>query len=568
MNIYHKLKSEIIESVSKTTRLGKEEIEGLLEKPPEGIKADFAFPCFVLAKKEKKNPVEIAKNIAEKIKKPEMVENIEVKGPYINFYFKWKSVGKIILDEILKEKERYGSEEKKRETVVMEYTQPNTHKAFHIGHVRNIVFGEALCRILEFSGHRIIRANYQGDVGPHVAKCLWGLMKLGLKEPQKENGKWLGEVYAKASKKISDNEKLEKEAYEINKKLYAGDKEIVKLWEKTRKWSLDYFEGIYKDFGVKYDRYYFESEVEKEGVKLAEQLLKKGIAKISEDAVVLDLKIHNLGVFVLITKEKTPLYSIKDMALAHLKNSEYKPDKLIIITGAEQNMYFQQLIKSLEIVNPDLAKKMKHISYELVNLEEGKMASRLGNVITYDELKDEMLKNAKKITKGKNKDLNEKSVEKISEMVTMGSIKYDMIKVSPEKIITFDWDAALSFEGNTAPYIQYTHARACSILEKAGLKTIEKFDTNFLKTEKEINILKKLIEFPSAIEAAARDYRPHYIANYVFELATVFNEFYQSVPVLKSEKGEREARLALVSAVKNVLKNGLNLLGIEAPEEM
>ena len=569
MYAQEKLKSDIIDAVSKAAGMEKEAVKRIIEKPPEGVGADYAFPCFVLAKIEKRNPAEIAKKIASSVKCKGFVQKVEASGPYVNFFADWRNLGDAVLKEIIKTGGKYGSGKTGgKKKVMIEFAHPNTHKAFHIGHVRNITLGESLCRMLECSGARVVRANYQGDIGPHVAKCLWGLLNLGVKMPENGSGKWLGVVYAKASQKVQGNKNLEKEVTEINKKLYARDREITGLWEKTRKWSLDYFEKVYADFGVKYDRYYFESEVESGGVKLAEELAKKGIAQESEGAIIMDLKKYNLGVFVLLTKEKTPLYSIKDMVLAGLQEKEYKPDRIIHVVGTEQNMYFRQLFKALEIVNPDIAKKEKHIPYELVNLKEGKMASRLGNVITYDELKAQVLKKARHVTREKNRELSAEQVEKIAEATSMGSIKYDMIKTGPEKTITFDWDLAVSFEGNTAPYMQYTHARACSILKKSGAKDFAKFDAKFLSGEKEMRVLKKLAEFPEAIGNAARDYRPHYIANYVFELATLFNEFYQSVPVLKGGSAEKEARLALVAATRIVLGNCLWLLGIEAPEEM
>lgn len=555
-------RSEVIASLASATGLPRKEINALLEKPPPEIPADLAFPCFSLAKKFKRSPSDIAADLSLKITEKGLIKGIEPSGPYVNFYADWASLGNLLLKEILSKK---GSSKKRKEKILVEFAHPNTHKAFHIGHVRNIAFGEALSRILEYAGFQVVRANYQGDIGPHVAKCLWGILHLKQKEPTKDKGVWLGKVYAAANQKIAGNEKFEKEVREINKKIYAGDKKLLTLWKKTRQWSLDYFDSVYKDFGTTFDRLYFESEVEASGVKLAKSLLKKGIAKKSEQAIIMDLKKWNLGVFVLLTREETPLYSIKDFVLAELQEKEFSPSKIIHVVGTEQILYFRQLFKSLEITNPAIAKKELHLPYELVTLKSGKMSSREGAVITYDALKKKVLEHAVKETKKHSPHTN---LQETAEMITLGGIKYDMLKQSREKTILFDWKQALSFEGNAAPYLQYTHARATSILEKGKIKKIGSFDAQFLKEEKELSLLKKLLEFPETVAAAARDFRPHYLATYLHTLATTFNEFYQAIPVLKSPSGERKARLALVKATQLVLGRALTLLGIGAPDKM
>jgi arginyl-tRNA synthetase len=536
----------------------------LLEKPPKPEMGELAFPCFGMAKKKKKNPFEVALEVSGKLKASGSVKEVKAMGPYVNFFADWKKLGQKVLDAVLKEDKRYGSG-KKRTRVMIEFAHPNTHKAIHIGHARNFTLGEALSKIMSFSGHDVVRVNYQGDIGPHVARCLWGILNLGLHEPKAGKGRWLGTVYAKGSKEATKHD-TEVQIRQINKDLYAGKQDLVKLWKKTRKWSLDYFEDVYSDFGIKFDRYYFESEVEGPAIKLAKKLKKGKVAKDSDGAIVIDLEKHGLGIYVLLTQDGTPLYSIKDFILAQLQFNEYKPDSIIHVVSSEQELHFRQLFKSLELIKSPVAGKKRHLSYGLVNLESGKMKSREGDVILYEDVRDKVIGAARKIAKGKNKDISKKVLDKTAKAVGMGALKYDMIKISPEKTIVFDWDRALSFEGNNAPYLQYTHARCCSILRKAG-KRSGKYNASVLRDGREVSVLRKLSEFPETVDKAGREMRPHYLATYTYELCDAFNEFYQHIPVLKSGK-EKAARIALVESVRITLRNALNLLGIEAPEKM
>ncbi|MBN1896270.1 MAG: arginine--tRNA ligase [Candidatus Aenigmarchaeota archaeon] len=548
--------------VERILKKGKLDV-ALLEVPPKAEMGDYAFPCFSLSKKMKKAPAEIAKDIASKMKASGFIRKIRAEGPYVNFFGNWEKLGEKTLKKIAEEGGRFGSG-KKSEKMMIEFAHPNTHKALHIGHARNLTLGEALSRTMSFAGYDVKRVNYQGDIGPHVARCIWGLMNLKEKEPEKGKGEWLGRIYAKASTEAK-NYNAEKEIRETNKDLYAGKPELLKLWKKTRKWSLDYFDEVYRDFGIKFDRFYFESEVEGPAIKLARELEKKGTAKMSEGAIVMDLEKYGLGIFVLLTQDGTPLYSVKDFILARMQDKEYKPDRIIHVVGSEQELHFRQVFRGLELMKSPIARKEYHLSYGLVNLESGKMKSREGRVILYEELKEKTIETAREITMKKNPKLSKTELEKIARTIGLGALKYDMVKVSPEKTIIFDWNRALSFEGNNAPYLQYTHARCCSILGKAGKPG--KYDASLLKEESEISLLRKLSSFPVAVERAGREMRPHYVATYIYELCDAFNEFYQKVPVIKAAK-EKAARIALVDSVRITIRNALNLLGIEAPEKM
>jgi len=536
-----------------------------LEMPPRKEFGDFSFPVFNLAREQKKNANEIAKSIYDKIKIGGIVQEVQAKGPYVNFFLDLDKISALILKEALKKdfgKSNFGKSKK----ILVEFAHPNTHKGFHIGHLRNISTGESICRILDAAGFKVFRCNYQGDIGPHVAKTLWGFINIYNQTPPQEAkrlGEWLGKVYAEVSQKMQENPEIEKEVEEINKKLYAGDKQLVKIWKETRKWSLDDYEKIYKELGAHFDKYYFEAEVEKRGKEIVLKFLKEGIFQQSEGAIVFDLTKCNLGTFVLLTKNETPLYHAKDLALAEKQMADFKPDLIIHVVGSEQKLYFEQLFQTFEIIKSPAAGKELHVIYELVALKEGKMSSRQGSVILYTDLRKQVFEKVKEEVLKRNPKLPEKKINEISNTITTGAMKYSMLNVSTEKVIHFDWQEALKLEGNTGPYIQYAVTRANSVMKKAG--NFKPVFTSIL-TEEEKDLIKLLQNFEEVIVHATKDYKPHYIANYAYDLATSFNKYYEKVPILKSK--EKNFRLTLVKAVKEVLEKSLCLLGIEVPEKM
>jgi len=571
MDITKKIRLEIIGLLKQSDLLKDENIEETLEIPPQPEFGDMASKiCFSLPKKLKKSPFDIANQIVKKIKIPKdsLISKVETKAGYINFFFNYPKITKVILKTILKAKDSYGSSDiGNKKTIMVEFAHPNTHKGFHIGHLRNISTGESISRILEFTGHKVIRANYQGDIGPHVAKALWGFINLyKCRAPKQKKGEWIGEVYTEVNKRFSADEAVNKEVLEINNKLYGRDKKIIELWKTTRKWCLDDFENIYKQLGTKFDKYYFESQVEKRAVEISKELLEKGIAQQSEGAIIIDLSKYNLSTFVLLTREGNPVYESKDLALAERQFGDFKLDRCIHVVGSEQKLYFQQLFKVFELINSPGAGKSYHLVYELVNLKTGKMSSRLGSVVLYTQLRDKILKKIYKEIEERNPKLSKKEKQTLAEKIAIGSLKYGMLSMSCDKVLVFDWEKALMLEGNTGPYLQYAHTRCNGILSKAKKWKENAINENL--TCEEEKLVKKLSEFPEVVEQALRDFRPHYLCNYAYDLATIFSEFYHLCPVLKAEKELRDFRLSLVKATKITLKNCLTLLGIDTPEKM
>jgi arginyl-tRNA synthetase len=543
--------SSLKEDIAKELKVPLEEIE-----KPEKY-GDLAYPCFNMAKKLKKNPNEIAKELASKLK-IKFIEKVEAIGPYVNFYINWKDFSQ----ELLKNMDKgYGSRNDK-ETVIMDVFQPNPFKPFHIGHIRNAVLGESIRRILEFCGKKTIAVSYMGDVGTHVAKWLWYFNNFYKGEVPKENvSKWAGEIYAEATRKVAENEEYEDEVKEVNRKLDERDPEIMKLWEKIRGLCLEDFWRIRDELGVHLDDNFYESEVEGPGKELVNKLLKEGKAKISEGAVVADLEKYGLDTFLLLKSDGTALYSTKDLGLIQLKMKKYKFDKSLFIVAAEQEMYFKQLFKTMEIFKISGWDKNVHVSYGLVVLKDGKMSSRYGTVILYEDLRDEMIKKVGEILK--DSDLEDK--EDVAKKVAFGAIKFPMLNIESRKTIKFDWEQALDFEGKSGPYLQYSYVRAFNILNKAEIKD---YDASLLREDIELRIIKKIAVFPEVVRQASEHYAPNEISNYLFELAQEFNSFYHDLPVLKAEDKLKNARLKLVESVMTVLGNGLHLLGIPLLEKM
>ncbi len=545
--------------------LKKEKIKDInLTTPPNPELGDFAFPCFMLAKKKKQNPVELAKELSQKIKPAGIIKRIDQAGPFLNFFVDKQKIASRLIPEILK---KGNGKVKKKETYLIEYFHANTHKGMHIGHIRNISMAESLCRILEKDGYKVIRTNYQGDIGPHVAKCIWGYLNLGKKEPKDGKGTWLGKLYSLANKKAAEDEKVTEEIRDINNKLYTKDKKLMKTWEKTKKYCIDDFNKFYKEFDVNFDRFYFESEAEEPGKKIVQDMLKKGLAEENEGAVIINLEKYDMGVYVLLTKDGNALYSTKDLGLAKLKEKEFKFDKSIHITGSEQILHFKQLFKTLGIIGSPMSKRSMHIPYGLVMLPEGKMSSRAGTIVLFDELKEKLFNAAEKAIKERHKGLSSKEVDKRTRQIAYAALKFSMINRENNKDIVFDWERALEFEGETGPYIQYVHARICSIIKKTG-EFNGKFDSKLLKTSHEEKLISLLFDFPSVVSQAASSYKPHLVARYLIDLSQAFNEFYLYCPISKANESLKQARLGLVTALKEVVKTGLELLGIEAPEEM
>lgn len=558
-------KQEIISLLKKQ---GVKDIE--LSIPPDPKLGDFALPCFKLTKQFKQDPILIAKTLAKKISKTKLIKEVKEVGPYLNFFINKQEFAGSLIKDILKEKDNYGKAKPKKEKVMVEHSQPNTHKGFHIGHLRNVCLGDALVRIMRFNGFPVIAANYINDTGAHVAKCIWCYLKYGKgNEPKENKGEWLGKIYTDAIKKIAQNPELKDEVNEIHRKIEANDPELTKVWKQTRQWSLDDFNNIYKILDVKFDQWFYDNELTEPGKKFVKELLKKKIAEISEQAAIVNLEKYGLDIALVLKSDGSALYLTKDFALADKKFRKYKIDRSIYVVAAEQRLHFQQLFKILELYGFKQAKKCFHLSYELVMLKEGKMSSRAGNIVLFSELLNNIKQKLAHEVAKRHPDWTEKQKQTAINKIAIAAMKFIMLNHENNKVIIFDPEKALDFEGETGPYIQYAHARICSIIKKYEKKEVKKeFQSKLLKTKEEEKLITVLSNFENIVDQAANSYKPHLFARYMLDLAQAFNEFYHACPILQAREEVKQARLNLILAVKQILKTGLNLLGIEAPVEM
>ncbi|HLD38494.1 MAG TPA: arginine--tRNA ligase [Candidatus Nanoarchaeia archaeon] len=540
-------------------KLTIQEIEEKIEIPPDSLMGDFAFPCFFLSSKLRKNPNEIAIKIKNEIKNiPKDISEIKVSGPYLNFFVDKKILAVNLIKRVLKEKEKYGnSNEGKGKTIVIDMSSPNIAKPFGIGHLRSTIIGNSISNIAKSQEYKTIKINYLGDWGTQFGKIIVGYKKIGNdKELKKDSAKYMLKWYIEGNKK-----EYEEDARKWFKKLEDGDKETLKLWKMFKDLSIKDFEKIYKILGVKFDVISGESFYNNKMDKTIKELKLKKLLEQSEGALVVNLDKYNLGVCLIQKTDGATLYATRDLTAAIERYDKYKFSKIIYEVGQEQKLHFQQVFKVLELMGYKFSKECVHTSHGLYLDEDGKkFATRKGKTIFMEDILNETIEIAKKKIQEKNTDLKNKN--KIARKIAIAAIFYGDLKNQRTNDIVFNIERFLDFDGNTGPYLQYSYARASSILRKAGKNTKKSKALN----EKEIALIKKINDFPEVVKKSYEHLFPNLIANYSFELAQKFNEFYHSCPVIGSEN--EQFRLKLVEAFRITIKKSLYLLGIEVMEEM
>jgi arginyl-tRNA synthetase len=571
MYVLDNIKEELAERVNKILKK-KIVTSSSFVTPPDSKLGDLSLPCFAIGKEFNQNPVMMAQKIIEGLVADKLIENSSVAGPYVNITLAISVIGDII-KEIQKQGMQYGSNTLgKKKRVMLEYANGNTHKEYHVGHLRNIAFGDAVNRILAANGYTTIPVSYINDFGIHVAKTLWYYMEVEQPSPVggRSYGWLLGSIYSDAEKILQGSPERKLEVAEVMKAIESRKGEIYELWKKTRQWSLDQFVAINKELGVNFETTFYENDYIADGLKMVEKFKKEGILIESQGAIIADLEKYNLGVLVVIRSDGTALYPVADFALTIHKVKKYKLDTSLWVVDIRQGQYLHQMFKVLELAG--LKAKLAHLPYEFVKLPSGMMSSRSGNIISYEDLKEEALRKTTEEIIKRHADWNKEKIEAVSRVLAFGALKFEMVKVSGEKVITFDMETALRFDGYTAAYLQYTYARIKSLQKKVSSEVgSARSDLSGLQAKKEKDLVLKLGHFSEIVITAGVSYQPSEVARYLYELAQLFNEYYHEVPILNDTTialGLAKARLDLALATSVVIQKGLNLLGIDTIDEM
>jgi arginyl-tRNA synthetase len=532
----------------------------------------------------------LAEQIASGIQLPAGFSRIDAVRGYVNVYFDTRLYIQRVLETVLRQGVDFGHGDLKGERVMVEYAQPNTHHSFHVGHLRNAVLGESLSRIADFAGFETIRASYPGDIGLGVIKCIWAYRKFySGQEPEGalERGRWLAQIYTESNSLLethpdeSEADRAQREQYEVEiRDMYrlwdTGDSEIRALWMRTRQWSLDELDEILRQLDIQVDVFFYESDADELGKQIVDDLISRDVAvdeRASGGPVIVHID-EKLGITketfrtaVILRSDNTSLYLTKDLALAKIKFENYHVDRSIYVVDVRQSLHFQQAFKILELMGFPQATKCFHLAYEIVTLPEGTMSSRKGNVVYYADVVAEATRRVSAIIAEKNPELAGPEREETAFRIGLGALKYAMLAVDNTKQIVFSWETALSFDGQAAPYIQYAHVRAVSILERTGIAPIA-LPVEYEPHPSEVALVDLISRFPTEVQRAANDYKPLHMANYSYVLAKAFTEFYRECPVMKEEGNVRATRVALVAAARQTLENSLRLLGIHAPAAM
>ena len=565
-------KEEIAKILSdKIESMTKEDILMQIEIPPSYEMGDYAFPVFSLAKIFRKNPNMIAEEMAASIKS-EYFEKVESKGAYVNFFTNKEALAKTVVEEISKEKENYGkSKLGEGKTVIVEYSSPNIAKPFHIGHIRSTIIGDSLKRIHKFLGYNVVSINHLGDYGTQFGMLIYAIKNWGnIEEIEKNPIPELLKLYVRVNTEADQNEEIKEECRHYFASLEKGDEDAVKIWTWIREISLKEFNIVYDLLGIKFDSYNGESFYSDKMMKQVERMEKLGILKDSEGAKIVDLEKYNLPPALILKSDGSTIYITRDIAAAEYRHETYHPEKNIYVVATEQNLHFKQLKAVLKEMQYDWYDEVTHVAFGMINLADGKLSTRQGRVVYLIDVLNKAIEKIMEILNEREETGGVKiaNKEELAKQVGIGAIKFQELFNQRIKDYTFDWDKTLSFEGESGPYVQYAHARICSLLEKGGFDINKEVDSSLLNNEMEINILRNLYKFTEVVEDAKEKYEPFFISRYVVELAKDFNKYYNQVTINVEDEKLKNTRLMLCYSVKNVISEGLRLLGIEAPEKM
>lgn len=554
--------------------LTAEEIAKAIEIPQDSKMGDYAFPCFRLAKTMRKAPNMIAADLAAKIGEDGLFAKVESVNAYVNMFLDRGEFTRQILEAAAEEKERYGAcKEGEGKTVIVEFSSPNIAKPFHIGHIRSTVIGNSINKIYEFLGYRVVRINHLGDYGTQFGKMIVAYRKWGNKEDViNEPIKTLLGYYVKFHEEAEANPELEDEARAVFTRLESGAKEETELWQWFRDESLKEFTQVYEMLGIEFDSYAGESFYSDKMPRVLEELKEKGLLKDSQGAQIVDLEEQGLPPALITKSDGSSLYITRDIAAAIYRKEHYDFYKNIYVVASQQNLHFQQWFKIVELMGYEWADTCVHIPFGLVSLEEGTMSTRHGRVVFLEDVLKRAVEQTKDVIIEKN--VNTECIEETAKMVGIGAVMFQELSNNRIKDYVFSWEKVLNFEGETGPYVQYTHARAASVLRNAGaaadkaLANISGADMSYIAGDSAYELAKLIYRFPDAVRDAGEKYEPSVVTRHIVDVAQCFNKFYHDEHILVDDEKEKEAKLILTFAAKQTIRNGLALLGIQAPEKM
>lgn len=554
--------------------LDREDIKGMIETPADSRMGDYAFPCFKLAKILRKAPPVIAKGIAEAIVEDPVFEKVEQVNAYVNMFVSKEAFANAVVTEAIAQGDAYGSSEiGEQRPVIVEYSSPNIAKPFHIGHIRSTVIGASIAKIYDFLGYKVIRINHLGDYGTQFGKMIvayrhWGDKQDVIDAPIRT----LLSYYTKFHEEAEKDPSLEDEARATFTKLENGEKEETELWQWFRDESLKEFSRVYDMLGITYDSYAGESFYSDKMPRFIRELEEKGLMEEDDGVKLVRLDDYNLPPALITKSDGSTLYITRDIAASVYRKETYDFYKNIYVVASQQNLHFQQWIRILEMMGYEWARDCVHVPFGLVSLEDGTMSTREGRVVFLEDVLNGAVDKTREIIREKNPGADPEAVEEVAKAVGIGAVVFNELSNYRIKDYVFSWDHVLNFEGETGPYVQYTHARACSILRRAGEAVVNRakagFDAGYITSESAHALTKLLYEFPDAVREAGDKYEPSIVTRHVVDIAQAFNKFYHDEHILVEDEEEKTAKVAMVMAARAAIRNGLDLLCMKAPEKM
>jgi arginyl-tRNA synthetase len=561
-------RDDIIQFLKSRVPLDEAELQRAIEVPPSVQLGDYAFPCFPLAKPLRKAPQAIASELVTAFQPTALIKEARAAGPYVNFFVDRVAYSHAGLGVIIEQGSGYGkSTEGMGETVVIDYSAPNIAKPFGVGHLRSTVIGNALYRIYDHLGYRVVRINHLGDWGTQFGKLIVAFKRWGNEADLTSHAiQTLYDLYVRFHSEVETHPELEDEARGWFKRLEDGDSEARSIWQRFRDLSLQEFARIYERLGISFDSQAGESFYEPYLDQTIEDIRQAGLVSVSDEALIVDLRPYNMPPCLLRKKDEATLYATRDLAAAMYRHQSYGFWKMLYVVGADQRLHFQQVFKVLELMGFSWAKGCIHVDFGLIRFHDEKMGTRRGNIIFLEDVLDRAVELAEQIVHEKNPTLPDK--RQVAEAVGIGAVIFTDLSTRRVKDVNFEWVKVLTFEGETGPYVQYTHARACSVLRKADQPLRANADYSPLTQDEAFDLVRLLTDYPTILRRAAENYEPFFVTDYLLTLSERFNKYYHNYRILTDDAVVREARLWLVKGVQTVIQSGLTVLGIKAPEEM